>query len=55
MLDAPISGGSEGAANGTLSIMIGGEAKQVERAMPVFEAMGKTITHVGPRAARGRR
>ncbi len=47
MLDAPISGGSEGAARGTLSIMVGGEAAQVERAMPVFEAMGKTITHVG--------
>lgn len=47
MLDAPISGGSEGAANGTLSIMVGGSALQVERAMPYFEAMGKTITHVG--------
>lgn len=51
MLDAPISGGSEGAANGTLSIMIGGDSGQVERAMPYFEAMGKTITHVGPRGA----
>ncbi len=48
MLDAPISGGSEGAANGTLSIMVGGEVDQVERAMPAFRAMGKTITHVGP-------
>ncbi|NDJ61252.1 MAG: NAD(P)-dependent oxidoreductase [Chloroflexi bacterium] len=47
MLDAPVSGGSEGAANGTLSIMVGGEAAQVERAMPYFRAMGKTITHVG--------
>ncbi|GIV77194.1 NAD(P)-dependent oxidoreductase [Litorilinea aerophila] len=47
MLDAPISGGSEGAANGTLSIMVGGEADQFQRAMPVFQAMGKTITHVG--------
>lgn len=47
MLDAPISGGSEGAINGTLSIMIGGAADQVERARPAFEAMGKTITHVG--------
>jgi len=47
MLDAPISGGSEGAANGTLSIMVGGAAAQVDRAMPLFEAMGKTITHVG--------
>lgn len=48
MLDAPISGGSEGAAKGTLSIMVGGDAAQVARAMPVFQAMGKTITHVGP-------
>jgi len=48
MLDAPISGGSEGAAKGTLSIMVGGEAKQVERAMPLFNAMGKAVTHVGP-------
>ena len=47
MLDAPISGGSEGAAKGTLSIMVGGEAAQVARAMPAFEAMGKAITHVG--------
>ena len=51
MLDAPISGGSEGAAKGTLSIMIGGDAKQVERAMPYFKAMGKTITHVGGHGA----
>ena len=47
MLDAPVSGGSEGAQRGTLSIMVGGEAEQVERARPVFQAMGKTITHVG--------
>ncbi|GAB4199346.1 MAG: NAD(P)-dependent oxidoreductase [Roseiflexaceae bacterium] len=47
MLDAPISGGSEGAARGTLSIMVGGDAAQVERAMSAFQAMGKTITHVG--------
>ncbi len=51
MLDAPISGGSEGAANGTLSIMVGGEANQFERALPVFQAMGKTITHVGDTGA----
>lgn len=47
-LDAPVSGGSEGAARGTLSIMVGGDEKNVERARPCFEAMGKTITHVGP-------
>ncbi len=51
MLDAPVSGGSEGAAKGTLSIMIGGDADQVERARPVFEAMGKIITHVGGHGA----
>ena len=47
MLDAPVSGGSEGAANGTLAIMVGGAADQVQRAMPFLEAMGQTITHVG--------
>ncbi len=47
MLDAPISGGSEGAAKGTLSIMVGGDGEQFARALPVFQAMGKTITHVG--------
>ena len=51
MLDAPISGGSEGAANGTLSIMIGGGADDVARATPCFEAMGSTITHVGESGA----
>lgn len=48
MLDAPISGGSEGAAKGTLSIMVGGDEDQFARALPVFQAMGKTITHIGP-------
>lgn len=51
MLDAPISGGSEGAAKGTLSIMVGGNAEQVSRAMPLFEAMGRAITHVGDHGA----
>jgi 3-hydroxyisobutyrate dehydrogenase len=51
MLDAPVSGGSEGAQKGTLSIMIGGEAADVEKAMPVLSAMGKNITHVGPSGA----
>ena len=51
MLDAPISGGSEGAAKGTLSIMVGGDAEQVERARPAFEAMGKAVTHVGATGA----
>jgi len=51
MLDAPISGGSEGAAKGTLSIMVGGDASQFDRAMPAFQAMGQTITHVGDTGA----
>jgi len=48
---APVSGGSEGAAKGTLSIMVGGDAAQVARAMPILQAMGKTITHVGGQGA----
>lgn len=46
-LDAPMSGGSEGAAKGTLSIMVGGDAAQFERAVPYFQAMGKTYIHMG--------
>jgi 3-hydroxyisobutyrate dehydrogenase len=48
MLDAPVSGGSEGAALGTLSIMVGGETQDFERALPVLQAIGKKIIHVGP-------
>jgi 2-hydroxy-3-oxopropionate reductase len=48
MLDAPVSGGDAGAKAGTLSIMVGGEEADFERARPLFEAIGKTITHVGP-------
>jgi 2-hydroxy-3-oxopropionate reductase len=47
-LDAPVSGGDVGGIEGTLSIMVGGEEGDFERAKPLFEAMGKTITHVGP-------
>ena len=47
LLDAPISGGSEGAARGTLSIMVGGDEAQLLRATPALEAMGTSITHVG--------
>ncbi len=47
MLDAPISGGSEGAANGTLSIMVGGDEADVTRAMGALDAMASRITHVG--------
>lgn len=46
-LDAPVSGGDIGAREGTLTIMVGGPADALERAMPVFQAMGKKITHVG--------
>ncbi len=48
LVDAPVSGGSEGAAAGTLSIMVGGSEHAFLRAQPVLEAMGKTVTHVGP-------
>ena len=48
MVDAPVSGGSEGAQKGTLTIMIGGEAADIERARPALAAMGRTITHMGP-------
>ena len=48
MVDAPVSGGSEGAQKATLTIFVGGDAEDVERARPVLAAMGKTITHVGP-------
>jgi 2-hydroxy-3-oxopropionate reductase len=46
-LDAPVSGGDKGAIAGTLSIMVGGDVEDFHRAMPLFEAMGKTIVHVG--------
>jgi len=51
MLDAPVSGGDVGAIEGTLSIMVGGEEGDLQRAKPLFEAMGETITHVGPTGA----
>lgn len=50
-LDAPVSGGDIGAKNGTLTIMVGGAASALEKAMPVFQSMGKTITHVGETGA----
>ena len=50
-LDAPVSGGDIGARNGTLTIMIGGNASALEKVMPVFQSMGKTITHVGEAGA----
>ena len=48
MLDAPVSGGSEGAKNATLTIFVGGNPAAFERARPILAAMGKTITRVGP-------
>lgn len=50
-LDAPVSGGDIGARDGTLAIMVGGPAEALEKVRPVFEAMGKTITHVGDSGA----
>jgi len=47
-LDCPVSGGTEGAKAGTLSIMVGGDADCLEQARPVLEAMGRTIVHLGP-------
>jgi 2-hydroxy-3-oxopropionate reductase len=50
-LDAPVSGGDVGARDGTLSIMVGGEPADVERARPVFEVLGSRLTHVGAAGA----
>ncbi len=47
MIDAPVSGGSEGAERGTLAIMVGGDHEDVERVLPVLKSMGTSITHVG--------
>lgn len=48
MIDAPVTGGSEGARLATLSILVGGKDPDVSRAMPVLRAMGSTVTHLGP-------
>jgi 3-hydroxyisobutyrate dehydrogenase len=50
-LDAPVSGGEKGAIEGTLTIMVGGDAEVLERARPALNAMGKRITHFGPAGA----
>jgi 2-hydroxy-3-oxopropionate reductase len=50
-LDAPVSGGDVGARNATLAIMVGGPAEALEKVMPVFQAMGRTVTHVGAAGA----
>jgi len=48
MLDAPVSGGEKGAVDGALSIMVGGDKAVFDAVLPIFQAMGKTITHLGP-------
>jgi 2-hydroxy-3-oxopropionate reductase len=51
ILDAPVSGGDQGAIAGSLSIMVGGTAAGFERAGPILKSMGRTIVHVGPAGA----
>ena len=53
MLDAPVSGGEKGAVDAALSIMVGGEKSDFDAALPVFQTLGKTITHLGPLGAGG--
>ncbi len=53
MLDAPVSGGEKGAIDGVLSIMVGGDKDVVDAVMPILQAMGRTITHLGPLGAGG--
>jgi 2-hydroxy-3-oxopropionate reductase len=53
MLDAPVSGGEKGAIDAALSIMVGGEVADFEAALPIFQSLGKTITHLGPLGAGG--
>ncbi|MBI5167454.1 MAG: hypothetical protein HY998_06895 [candidate division NC10 bacterium] len=53
MLDAPVSGGEEGAIEGTLSIMVGGDRDAFERCFPIFQALGKRIVYMGGSGAGG--
>jgi 2-hydroxy-3-oxopropionate reductase len=53
MVDAPVSGGEKGAIDATLSIMAGGDPQDFEQALPIFNALGKTITHMGPLGSGG--
>lgn len=53
MLDAPVSGGEKGAIDAALSIMVGGDKADFDAALPVFQALGKTVTHLGPLGAGG--
>src|SRR5215467_14636510 len=48
MLDAPVSGGEKGAIDGALSIMVGGDQAVFDQVLPILQAMGKTITRLGP-------
>lgn len=50
-LDCPVSGGTEGAINGTLAIMVGGDERDYQRALPVLKAMGDKISYMGPSGA----
>jgi 3-hydroxyisobutyrate dehydrogenase-like beta-hydroxyacid dehydrogenase len=50
-LDAPVSGGQKGAIEGTLTFFVGGDAAALDRTRPVFQAMGKRVTHLGPSGA----
>lgn len=50
-LDAPVSGGDIGAQQGTLSIMVGGDAETFDRALPIFQAMGRNIVYIGDAGA----
>ncbi|NNF96522.1 MAG: NAD-binding protein, partial [Halobacteria archaeon] len=51
MLDAPVSGGEQGAIDGTLSIMVGGKEDIFQRVLPIFEILGKNIVHIGEHGA----
>jgi 2-hydroxy-3-oxopropionate reductase len=53
MLDAPVSGGEKGAIDAALSIMVGGDKPVFDAVLPIFQAMGKTVTHLGPLGAGG--
>src|SRR6185295_4168603 len=53
MLDAPVSGGERGAIDAVLSIMVAGDKALFDKVLPIFQAMGKTITHLGPLGAGG--
>src|SRR3989441_12698263 len=53
MLDAPVSGGEKGAIDAALSIMVGGEKAVFDAVLPLLQALGRTITHLGPLGSGG--